>query len=419
MDVLLIGSRGREHAIATILKKDERIHNIFCIPGNGGLAGIATCIKMSVTDYDRILEFLEDNPTIKLTIVSPDESLYGGLVELLRSKGHRAFGADSLPAQMEGSKRYCRYLCEKYGIPSPKYKIFDDYYKAKKYTSCQDYPLVVKTNGRTAGKGIMFCRNQIEAENAMYDVMIAELFGDAGKVIDIEEYLEGKNVIVMAFTDGKTIVPMPAVNSYKRVFDGDLGMSTAGMGACIPANEYTEEIAKQAYDTIFLPTINALNAENREFCGVIAFSLILTACGPKVVDFSVRFCDVETQALLPLLETPLLDIINAVIDKKLDEVEIKWKNLSSVCVIITSGGYPLEYNKNVKINIGDIDPEVSIFHAGTKLIDNELRTSGGRVMGVFSMSENSEDCVNNVYRNIAKITFDGMHCRKDIGRNGK
>lgn len=416
MDVLLIGSRGREHAIALALKKDARVNNIFCIPGNGGLTGIATCIKMGVTDFDRILEFLEDNPSIKLTIVSPDESLYGGLVELLRSKGHRAFGPDSLPSEMEGSKKYCRELCEKYNIPAPKYKIFDDYLKAKKYTAEHEYPLVVKTNGRTAGKGIMFCRNQREAENAMYDVMIAELFGSAGKIIDIEEYLEGKTVTVMAFTDGKTIVPMPAVDSYKRVFDGDLGMSTAGMGACLPANEYTEEIAKEAYEKIFLPTINGLKAENREFRGVISFSLLLTDKGPKVVDFSVRFGDVETQALLPLLETPLIDILEAVIDQKLDQIEIKWKQMSAICVIITSGGYPLEYNKNIKISIGDIDSDVCVFHAGTKLVDNELRTSGGRVVGVFSMSDNCEECVNKVYRNIAKITFDGMHYRKDIAK---
>lgn len=416
MDILLIGSRGREHAIALALKKDPRVNNIFCIPGNGGLAGIATCIKMGVTDFDRILEFVEDNPNIKLTIVSPDESLYGGLVELLRSKGHRAFGPDSLPSEMEGSKRYCRQLCAKYNIPAPNYKIFDDYLKAKKYTAEHCYPLVVKTNGRTAGKGIMFCRNQREAENAMYDVMIAELFGSAGKIIDIEEYLEGKNVTVMAFTDGKTIVPMPAVESYKRVFDGDLGMSTAGMGACLPANDYTPEIAQEAYDKIFLPTVKALKAEGREFRGVMSFSLLLTESGPKVVDFSVRFCDVETQALLPLLETPLIDILNAVIDQKLDQVQIQWKESSSVCVVITSGGYPLEYNKNIKINIGNIDDDVFVFHAGTKLIDNELRTSGGRVVGVFSMGDDWEECVNSVYRNIAKITFDGMHYRKDIAK---
>ena len=416
MDILLIGSRGREHAIALALKKDPRINNIFCIPGNGGLAGIATCIKMGVTDFDRIVEFVEDNPNIKLTIVSPDESLYGGLVELLRSKGHKAFGPDSLPSEMEGSKKYCRQLCDKYNIPAPKYKIFDDYLKAKKYTAEQEYPLVVKTNGRTAGKGIMFCRNQREAENAMYDVMIAELFGSAGKIVDIEEYLEGKNVTVMAFTDGKTIIPMPAVDSYKRVFDGDLGMSTAGMAACLPAVEYTEEIAQESYDKIFLPTVQALKAEGREFRGVISFSLLLTENGPKVVDFSVRFCDVETQALLPLLETPLLDILSAVIDQKLDQVQIQWKELSSVCVVITSGGYPLEYNKNVKINIGDIDDDVFVFHAGTKLIDNELRTSGGRVVGVFSMGDDWEECASSVYRNIAKITFDGMHYRKDIAK---
>lgn len=414
MDVLLIGSRGREHAMALALKKDSRINNLYCIPGNGGLARIATCINMPVTDFDSILEFLDDNPNIELTIVSPDESLAGGLVDLLNSRGHRAFGPSSGAAKLESDKSFMRYICDKYNIPAPQYKIFSDYQKAKKYASKLDFPIVVKTNGRTAGKGVVFCKNIREAENALYDIMIAELFGDAGKSVDIEEFLVGPNVVVMTFTDGKTVIPLPAVKAYKRVYDNDLGLSTAGMGAYIPAEVYTEEIAQRAYSEIFVPMVAALNAEGKPFKGVLAYSLILTEEGPKVADMVVRFCDVESQVCIPLMETPLLDVIDAIIDERLDEEEVIFLNKAAVCVVLTSGGYPLEYNKYIKIDIGNIDSNVTVFHAGTKLIDNELRTAGGRVMGVFSMGETKEECARAVYSNISKISYDGIHYRKDI-----
>lgn len=417
MDILIIGSRGREHAMAIALKKDERVNNIFCIPGNGGLAGIAHCIKMSVTDNESILEFLDANPNIKLTIVSPDESLAKGLVDLLKSKGHRAFGPSALASIMESDKSYGRHLCKNYNIPAPEYKIFDDYSNAKKYIKAHQYPLVIKTNGRTAGKGIMFCRNEREAENAMYDIMVAELFGDAGKIIDIEEFIPGKIFTVMTFCDGKTILPMKAVNCYKRVFDNNMGMSTAGMGAFTPVEEYTEEVAEKAYNEIFLPTMLALNNEGREFRGVLAFNLILTEDNQlKVVDFTVRFCDAESQVIIPLLKTPILDIFNAIIDQQLDKIKLEWEDQTAVCLIVTSGGYPLDYNKNIKINIGDIEDEVKLYHAGTKITDGELRTSGGRVLGLCSLGENKEECAQKIYRNISKISFDGMHYRKDIAK---
>lgn len=417
MDILLIGSRGREHALALALKKDERVDNIFCIPGNGGLAGIAHCVKMSIDDHDSILEFLDSNPNIKLTVISPDEALAKGLSDKLISKGHLAFGASAKAAVMESNKALSRELCSKYDIPSPSYKVFDDYNKAKRYIAKHPFPLVIKTNGRTAGKGVMFCRNLKEAENAMYDIMVAEMFGDAGKTIVIEEFIPGKIFTLMTFCDGKTILPMKAVNCYKRVFDNDMGMSTAGMGAVTPAKEYTEEVAKKAYDTIFVPTMNALNEEGRLFKGVIAFNLILTENEDiKVVDFTVRLCDAESQVIIPLLETPILDIIYAVINQQLDQVELLWKNETAVCVVMTSGGYPLEYNKNIKITIGELDNGVKLYHAGTKLVDGELRTSGGRVMSLCSMGESKEECAKNIYKNITQISFDGMHYRKDIAK---
>ena len=417
MDVLLVGSRGREHAIALQLKKDPRVNNIFCIPGNGGLAGIATCIKMSVTEFDGIVEFLDDNPNIELTIVSPDESLAGGLADILNRKGHRAFGPSAYPAKLESDKSFARDLCAKYNIPAPDYKIFNDYNKAKRYASKHPMPLVVKTNGRTAGKGVFFCRNQREAENALYDVMIAELFGSAGRVVDIEEYLDGKNVVVMALTDGETVIPLPAVKVYKRVYDKDLGMSTAGMGGYVPAEGYTEEIAKRVKEEILVPTVRALKEEGHPYKGVISCSLLLTEKGPKVVDYIVRFCDVESQILIPMIETPLLDIFNAVIDEKLSEIDLKMLSSCAVCVVLTSGGYPLEYEKGYKINIGETDHNVQVYHAGTKLADGELRTAGGRVLGVAVIGDNKDKCADWVYKNVTKISFDGMHYRKDIARD--
>jgi len=244
------------------------------------------------------------------------------------------------------------------------------------------------------------------------------MFGDAGKSIVVEEYIPGKIFTVMTFCDGNTILPMKAVNSYKRVFDNDMGMSTAGMGAVAPADEYTEEIEKMAMERIFIPTMNALNQEGRTFKGVLSFHLILTEEQElKVVDFTVRLCDAESQVIIPLLETPIFDILCAVIHQQLNEIELSWKDGTAVCVIMTSGGYPLEYSKNFKINIGEIDDDVMLYHAGTKLTDGELRTSGGRVMGICSLGADKQECADKIYENITKISFEGMHYRKDIARD--
>lgn len=416
MDVLIIGSRGREHALALALKKDARVEKIYCIPGNGGLEEIAECVKASVTDFEFILDFLKNHENIGLTIIGPDESLSGGLADLLNENGYRVFGPCAAAAKMESDKSFCHKLCRDYGIPSSGYKVFKDYEKAKSYASKQKYPLVVKTNGRTAGKGIFICRNYPEAQNSLYDIMIAELFGEAGKTVDVEEFLQGENVVVITFTDGKTVAALPAVRAYKRVNDNDMGMNTAGMGAYLPAESYTQEIAERAMNEIFIPTVEALKKEGVIYKGALAYSLILTEDGPKVVDFIVRLCDVEGQVTIPVLETPVLDIINAVIDGSLSEIEVKTNGNSAVCVVLTSGGYPLEYVKNVKITVGDTDGSVKLFHAGTKISDGELKTSGGRVMGVFSQGADKAECAENVYKNVSKINFDGIHFRKDIAK---
>lgn len=418
MDVLIIGSRGRDHALAIELEKDPRVDNVFCIPGNGGLAGIATCIKMDIFDFDGIVEFLDANPKIGLTIVSPDELLAKGLTDLLNAKGHRAFGCSALAARVESSKEFADGLCQKYGIPAPKFTVFSDYTKAKKFVKTQAFPLVVKTDGRTGGKGIVFCHNMREAENALYDIMVVKRFGSSGDKVVIEEFVKGEIVTVMAFMDGKTIKALPAVENYKRVFDGNLGMSTAGMGASMPAKCCTPEIEQEIYDKLLVPTMHALNTEGATYKGVIGLNIVITETEVKVVDFVSRICDSEGQVIIPIIETPLLDVFNATIDGELDKIDFKVKDTSCVCVVTTSGGYPLEYNKNIKINIpDDLDENVFIFHSGTKLTDGELRTSGGRVLAVTSFGESKEKCAKAVYDVLSKISYDGMHYRKDIAKN--
>lgn len=416
MDILLIGSRGREHALAMALEKDSRVGKIFCLPGNGGLEKTAECIQGSVTDFASIEKILEENKEIGLTVIGPDETLAAGLADYLTERGHRVFGPCAQGAKMESDKSFCHKLCSDFNIPAPSYSVFSDYEKAKEYAAKQNYPLVVKTNGRTAGKGIFISKSYIEASNTLYDIMIAEMFGSAGKTVDIEEFLEGQNVVVMTVTDGENVIQFPAVRAYKRAYDRDMGMNTAGMGAYLPAEEYTKETAERAMNEIFKPTVAALKSMGIIYKGVLAYSLILTKDGPKAVDFIVRFCDVEGQVVLPMLKTPILDIMNAAIDGKIDEIKLEFNEGAAVCVVLTSGGYPLDYNKNVKINIGELDDTVTVFHAGTKLSDGDLRTSGGRVMGVFSSGASKNECVKNVYRNIARINFDGMHYRKDIAR---
>lgn len=419
MDILIIGSRGREHSLALALKKDPRVNNIFCIPGNGGLSGITTCIKIDIFDFEAILEFLDANPSIELTLVSPDELLAKGLVGYLSSRGHRAFGCDEKCARLETDKSFACWLCREHEIPAPDYKIFDDYLEAKRYVRTRRFPIVIKTNGRTGGKGILFCQSIRDAENALYDTMVVKLFGASGERVDIEEFVSGKNIMIMAFADGETIVPLPAVENYRRVYDGNVGMSTAGMGASIPSDIYTPELEKRAYDEIVRPTLDAMREEGMEYRGVIGFNVIVCPDGClKVTDFVSRFCDVEGQILIPLIETPILDIIEAIVDGRLKDVDVRVRDCAGVCVVTTSGGYPLDYNRNARITIGDdIDPDVMLFHAGTKISGGELKTSGGRVISVVSYGETKAECAERVYANIAKIAYDGIHYRKDIARN--
>lgn len=416
MDILIIGSGGREHAIAHTLKKSPNVENIFCAPGNGGISEIAECVPIKVMEFDKIIEFLTENPSIGLTVVAPDNPLSEGLVDILQEKGFRTFGPSKAAAFIEGSKAFSKNLMKKYGIPTANYEVFSEYYEAVDYIKKQEYPIVIKADGLAFGKGVVICNNLREAENAIYDIMVTERFGKAGKKIVIEEFVEGKEVSILAFCDGKTIKPMVSSQDHKRAFDGDKGLNTGGMGAFSPSIVYTEQLASEAYRNIILPTMHAMNSEGREFRGVIYFGLMLTENGISVLEYNARFGDPETQVVLPLLETDFLEIMQAIIDQKLADLEIKWQDKSAVCVVLTSGGYPLEFAKGNKINIGSIDDDIMLFHSGTRKGESgDLRTSGGRVIGVTAVSENLEEARKIVYKNIAKISFEGMHYRKDIG----
>lgn len=415
MDILIIGSGGREHALAYTLSKSDKVDKIYCLPGNGGISEIAECVKINVMEFDKIVEFLQQNPSIGLTVVAPDDPLSAGLVDILEENGFRAFGPSKAAAIIEGSKAFSKDLMKKYNIPTAGYEVFDNYEKAREFIKNQEYPLVVKADGLALGKGVIICNNIKEAENAVYDIMVTERFGKAGTKIVIEEFIVGKEVSILAFCDGKTIKPMISSQDHKRVFDGDKGLNTGGMGAFSPSKIYTDEIAAKVYNEVFMPTMNAMNNEGRKFKGVIYFGLIMNEKGIYVLEYNARFGDPETQVVLPLLETDLFDIMQAIIDEKLEEIEIKWLNKSAVCVMLASGGYPLEYQKGYKINIGKLDDEVILFHSGTKRNDNDFRTAGGRVLGVTALGDSVEEARKIVYKNINKISFEGMHYRKDIG----
>ena len=366
-------------------------------------------------EFDKIIEFLKQHPSIGITVVGPDDPLAAGIVDELQKHGFKAFGPCKEAAMIEGSKSFAKNLMKKYNIPTASYEVFDDYHKAREYAKQSSFPLVVKADGLALGKGVIICNNLKEAENALYDIMVAERFGKAGKKVVVEEYIAGKEVSILAFCDGKTIKPMVSSQDHKRVFDDDKGLNTGGMGAFSPTPIYTPEVADKVYNSIILPTLNAMKAEGLKFKGVLYFGLIINEEGIHVLEYNARFGDPETQVVLPLLKTDLFDIIQAIIDERLDQTEIEWLDKAAVCVMLASGGYPLEYQKGYKINIGKLDDDIILFHSGTKKTDSEFRTSGGRVLGVTAVKDSVEEARKAVYGNISKINFEGMHYRKDIG----
>lgn len=414
MKVLVIGGGGREHAIVHALKKSPKVDHIWCAPGNGGIAQEAECVEIKATDIDGVVAFAKAQRP-DLVMVAPDDPLALGMVDALEQAGIRAFGPRKNAAVIEGSKSFAKELMKKYGIPTASYAVFEDSAAAIDYIRRNGAPIVVKADGLALGKGVTVAMTEEEAVAAVRDAIDGHAFGGAGARVVIEEYLTGPEVSVLAFVDGKHLKTMPSAQDHKRAYDGDEGPNTGGMGAFSPSRFYTEEIAAACMETIFQPTVAAMAKEGRPFKGVLYFGLMLTPKGPKVIEYNARFGDPETQAVLSRLETDLFDIFNAVIDEKLDEIEIHWADNAACCVCMASGGYPKAYEKGKEITgLADVKDSF-VFHAGTAVRDGAFVTSGGRVLGVTAVAPTLEEAIRKAYADVEKIHFEAAHYRRDIG----
>jgi len=419
MDILVVGGGGREHAIIKAIKKSPLCGKIYCLPGNGGIASDAECVDIGAKDIPAITAFAVEKK-VDFAIVAPDDPLVLGAVDALAEKGIPCFGPNKAAAMIEGSKAFAKDLMRKYGIPTATYQTFDNADEAIRYISDQNsYPTVIKADGLALGKGVIIAENFEEAKNAVKSIMLDRAFGESGNKIVIEEYLTGVEVSVLAFTDGKTIKPMVSSMDHKRALDGDKGLNTGGMGTVAPNPYYTKEVADACMEKIFLPTVQAMNSEGRTFKGCLYFGLMITKTGPKVIEYNCRFGDPETQVVLPLLKSDLLQIMLAVSQGTLSETEVVFDNGAACCVIIASGGYPQHYEKGKKIDFGDVreSDDLLIYHAGTKLDkDGSLFTAGGRVLGVTATGKDLAEAVEKAYKAVEKISFEGSFYRKDIGK---
>ncbi len=417
MKVLVIGGGGREHAVCKKLSESKDVTQILCVPGNAGIAQVARCIpEVKATDVEGIVA-LAKKEKVDFVCVTPDDPLALGCVDRLEEEGIPAFGPTAYAAQMEASKIFSKNLMRKYGIPTAKCEIFTEMDKALAYLDTQEAPIVVKADGLALGKGVVVAATIEEAKNAVIEMMEGGKFGRSGARVLIEECMVGREVTVLCFCDGKTIRPMPASQDHKRVFDGDKGLNTGGMGAFAPSPLYTEEIAERTEKEILIPTLNAMNSEGFTFKGVLYVGLMLTKDGPKVVEYNARFGDPETQVVLPLLESDLFAIMRAVRDGRLAETDIRWKKESAACIVLASGGYPGKYESG-KLISGLEDAETAgatVYHAGTKKTDAGYVTAGGRVLGVTALGDTLADAVHSAYAAAEKIHFEGAHMRRDIG----
>ena len=414
-NILVVGGGGREHAIVWKLSLSPKVGKIYCIPGNAGIAALAECHgDIAATDIDAVVEFVRAHKDIYMTMVAPDDPLALGLVDKLEENGFRAFGPRANAAIIEASKVFSKNLMQKYGIPTAAYRTFSDYGEAEKYLKECPIPTVIKADGLALGKGVLICNTREEAEKGLKSIMLDGAFGKAGNEVVIEEFLSGFEVSVLAFTDGKTVIPMASSQDHKRALDGDKGLNTGGMGTYSPSLKYTEKMQEKAYDEIFLPTIRAMEKEGRLFKGVIYFGLMINGDDIKVLEYNARFGDPETQVILPRMENDLFDVFEAVIDGTLDKTDLRYSPDACVCVIAASGGYPEKYEKGKEISVGELDDGVVLFHAGTARKDGKLVSSGGRVLGVTAMGKDLASAREKAYRNIERVKFEGMHYRKDI-----
>lgn len=418
MKILMVGGGGREHALIRKLLESEKVEKVYCAPGNGGISCDAECFSVGATDIDGMVSLAKELK-VDCVFVAPDDPLAAGMVDAMEKEGIRAFGPRANAAIIESSKVFSKDLMKKYSIPTAGYEVFENSKDALSYIKEQNkYPVVVKADGLALGKGVIIAQNEAEAEDAVHTIMDDKKFGASGNKVVIEEFITGPEVSVLAFTDGKCVKPMVSSMDHKRAYDGDKGPNTGGMGTISPNPYYTPEIADRCMKEIFLPTIEAMNKEGRTFKGCLYFGLMLTADGPKVIEYNARFGDPETQVVLPRLKTPLCDIVDAVIDENLSDLDIQWSDEACACVVMASGGYPGSYPKGIEIKGLDSDGQVEgacVFHAGTALENGVFKTAGGRVLGVTALGTDLKEALKKAYAAVEKITFEGAHYRTDIG----
>ena len=421
MRVLVIGSGGREHALVWKIKQSPKVEKIFCAPGNAGTSEFADNIPIAADDIEGLLQFAM-RKEIGLTVVGPEQPLVMGIVDRFEVKGLRIFGPSASAAELEGSKSFSKDIMQKYGLPTAEYKIFTSAESATKYIQAKNCPLVVKADGLAAGKGVLLCRSSGEALVAVDTIMKQRLFGEAGDQIVVEEFLEGQEISVLAFSDGQTVLLMDSAQDHKAVYDGDIGPNTGGMGAYSPAPVFTEIMQQKVRDKIMLPMVRAMQQEGRTYKGILYAGLMLTKTGPQILEFNARFGDPETQPLMVRMETDIIPLFEACIDGTLGQCQVNWKNKSSVCVVMTAEGYPGAYQKGEIISglkNANSTPEVVVFHAGTKEQDGKVLTNGGRVLGVTATGANTESAIQRAYDAVGKVNWRGVHYRKDIGSRGR
>ena len=413
MKIMVVGGGGREHAIIKKIKENSSVSEIYALPGNGGIARDAICVDVGAKDVENIVKFAVDNK-IDYAIVAPDDPLVLGTVDALEEKGIPCVGPRANAAIIEGSKVFSKNLMKKYNIPTAAYEVFDDMDAALRYLETAPIPTVIKADGLALGKGVVIAQTREEAIDAVKSMMKDKIFGKSGDTVVVEEFLTGPEVSVLSFTDGKVVVPMISSMDHKRIGDNDTGLNTGGMGTVAPNPYYTNEIAKECMEKIFLPTINAMNAEGRTFKGCLYFGLMLTPNGPKVIEYNCRFGDPETQVVLPLLESDLLTVMQAVTNGTLDSTEVKFKDENACCVIMASKGYPTSYEKGFEIDIPEAISD-KVYVAGAEAKDGKLLTNGGRVLGATAVADTLENAIKASYSLVEQIKFDNSYYRNDIG----
>lgn len=411
MKIMVVGGGGREHAIIKKIKENPAVSQIFALPGNGGIAADAVCVDIGAKDIEGITKFAVEN-NIDFAVVAPDDPLVLGAVDALKAAGIKTFGPDKKAAIIEGSKAFSKELMKKYNIPTAAYEIFSDMDKALEYVKTCPVPVVVKADGLALGKGVIIAETRQAAEDAVKTIMGDKIFGDSGNQVVIEEFLTGPEVSVLSFTDGKTIVPMISSMDHKRALDGDKGLNTGGMGTVAPNPYYTEDVAKTCMETIFKPTIEAMNKEGRSFSGCLYFGLMITEKGPKVIEYNCRFGDPETQVVLPLLESDLLDIMLKIYDGKLDEADVRFADKCACCVVMASDGYPKKYDTGFEITMPE---DKNIYVAGARIKDGRLVTGGGRVLGVTETADTLREAIDKAYEIVSQVKFANAYYRHDIG----